>query len=191
MTGTVTLTIAKGESRRFTLPLRSNFEDPQTAVTHANLSPLSRWFALTATTMQTTLELNSLATAATELTAPVLIWRDFLKNTSLKTNPLASCRLYGNFLGTIAADNDNGIGVAGVAGGKEGNPGVSLMINTVFGLVNTDGFDESLVYGADNGAHISSNSWGYTVPDVYDSSTLDAIDYADDQGTVVVFVSLR
>ena len=141
--------------------------------------------------MQTTLELNSLATAATELTAPVLIWRDFLKNTSLKTNPLASCRLYGNFLGTIAADNDNGIGVAGVAGGKEGNPGVSLMINTVFGLVNTDGFDESLVYGADNGAHISSNSWGYTVPDVYDSSTLDAIDYADDQGTVVVFVSLR
>ena len=35
--------------------------------------------------------------------------------------------------GTVAADTDNGVGVAGVAGGKNGVAGASLMINTVFG----------------------------------------------------------
>ena len=53
--------------------------------------------------------------------------------------------------GTIAATNDNGIGVAGVAGGKHGKPGVSLMINTVFGKTNVAGFEDALVYGADMG----------------------------------------
>lgn len=91
--------------------------------------------------------------------------------------------------GTIAADNDNAVGVAGVAGGKGGVAGASLMINVVFGAVNTDGFEDALVYGADNGAHISSNSWGYTSPSVYDQTTLDAIDYADNAGVVVVFAA--
>ena len=63
------------------------------------------------------------------------------------------------------------------------------MISTVFGQQSTSGFAEALVYGADNGAHISSNSWGYTVSGVYDSSVLDAIDYADAQGTIVVFAA--
>ena len=74
-------------------------------------------------------------------------------------------------LGTVAADTDNGVGVAGVAGGKNGNPGASLMINTCFGTTNTDGFEDALVYGADNGAHISSNSWGYTSPDYFPTAT--------------------
>lgn len=62
--------------------------------------------------------------------------------------------------GTIAADSDNGVGVAGVAGGKAGvlgGRGVSLMISTVFGQQTTSGFAEALVYGADNGAHVCSN----------------------------------
>jgi subtilisin family serine protease len=59
--------------------------------------------------------------------------------------------------GTIAADNDNGVGVSGIAGGKGGDAGASLMIGVVFGNTNTDGFAEALVYGADNGAHITSN----------------------------------
>mmetsp|Transcript_5430 Transcript_5430/g.10330 ORF Transcript_5430/g.10330 Transcript_5430/m.10330 type:complete len:564 (-) Transcript_5430:526-2217(-) len=91
--------------------------------------------------------------------------------------------------GTIAADNDNGVGVAGVAGGKEGNAGVSLMINTAFGKSRNFGFAEALVYGADNGAHVSSNSWGYTSAGSYSSAVLDAIDYADDAGTAVVFAA--
>ena len=63
--------------------------------------------------------------------------------------------------GTIAADSNNGIGVAGVAGG-DGTPGsgASLMISVGFGSTFTGGFAEALVYGADNGAQVSSNSSG-------------------------------
>ena len=89
--------------------------------------------------------------------------------------------------GTVAADSDNGVGVAGVAGGQSGSPGASLMINTCFGTSATSGFEDALVYGGDNGAHISSNSWGYTSAGVYSQATLDAIDYAVDAGVYVVF----
>ena len=65
--------------------------------------------------------------------------------------------------GTIAADNNNGVGVAGVAGGDgSANSGAKLMISVGFGKTAVDGFAEALVYGADMGAQISSNSWGYT-----------------------------
>ena len=80
--------------------------------------------------------------------------------------------------GTVAADSNNGVGVAGVAGG-DGTPdtGVKLMISVGFGDTSVGGFAEALVYGADNGAHVSSNSWGYTAPGVYEQTVLDAIDY--------------
>ena len=91
--------------------------------------------------------------------------------------------------GTVGASTDNSIGIAGVAGGKGGTGGASLMISTVFGTTYTSGFAEALVYGADNGAHISCNSWGYTSAGVYDSSVLAAIDYAHDEGVYVVFAA--
>ena len=80
--------------------------------------------------------------------------------------------------GTVAADSNNGVGVAGVAGG-DGTPdsGVKLMISVGFGDTSVGGFAEALVYGADNGAHVSSNSWGYTAPGAYEQTVLDAIDY--------------
>jgi|GEM_PF-2220766 len=64
--------------------------------------------------------------------------------------------------GTIAAQNANGIGVAGVAGGNgTDDTGVRIMTSRVFiGSQGGGGFAEALVYGADNGAVISSNSWG-------------------------------
>ena len=63
------------------------------------------------------------------------------------------------------------------------------MTSVVFGTSYTAGFAEALVYGADNGAHISSNSWGYTSPNVYDPDVLDAIDYAVGEGVIVVFAA--
>ena len=92
--------------------------------------------------------------------------------------------------GTIAADTNNGIGVAGVAGGN-GSPdsGARLMISLGFGDSNTGGFAEALVYGADNGAQISSNSWGYTSPEFYEQAVLDAIDYYNSAGGIVVFAA--
>jgi len=78
--------------------------------------------------------------------------------------------------GTVAAETNNGIGVAGVAGGSGNNDGVRLMSCNVFAQ-STGGFEEAYTYAADNGAVISQNSWGYTSKGVYDQSVLDAIDY--------------
>lgn len=79
--------------------------------------------------------------------------------------------------GTIGAISNNGIGVAGIAGGNDSTPGVQLMSCAVFGSSGNDGFDVAFVYAADNGAVISQNSWGYTSAGYYDQSVLDAIDY--------------
>lgn len=87
--------------------------------------------------------------------------------------------------GTVAARNNNGIGVAGVAGGDGSrNSGVRLMSCEIF-ETGSDGRDvngnspKAIVYGADNGAVISQNSWGYTYPGVrvLPSSVKTAIDY--------------
>jgi subtilisin family serine protease len=81
--------------------------------------------------------------------------------------------------GTIAAVNNNGIGVAGIAGGTGNGDGARIMSSEIFGNNGADGAGTAaaIVYGANNGAVISQNSWGYTVPDVYDQVVLDAIDY--------------
>ncbi len=84
--------------------------------------------------------------------------------------------------GTVAAVNNNGVGVAGVAGGSGANDGVRLMSAQVFSGNTSGGFELAPVYSADNGAAISQNSWGYTSPGVYDQSVLDAIDYFNVNG---------
>lgn len=72
--------------------------------------------------------------------------------------------------GTIAAVNNNGIGVAGVAGGKSGQGGnVKLMSCQIFRPIEQSYESQStmtttaraFVWAADRGAAISSNSWGY------------------------------
>lgn len=80
--------------------------------------------------------------------------------------------------GTVAATNNNGIGVGGVAGGDGSGNGARLMSCMTFSDIGGNGgFAQSFVYAADNGAVISQNSWGYTSPGVIDQEILDAIDY--------------
>ncbi len=67
--------------------------------------------------------------------------------------------------GTIAAVNNNGIGVSGVAGG-DGTPnsGVKIMSCQVFSGQNSvtlSGEARAIKYAADNGAVILQCSWGY------------------------------
>ncbi len=70
--------------------------------------------------------------------------------------------------GTIAAVNNNGIGVCGIAGGDaaNGKEGVKLLSCQIFKTVN--GKDEggstssALKWAADHGAVIANNSWGYS-----------------------------
>jgi subtilisin family serine protease len=76
--------------------------------------------------------------------------------------------------GTIAAVNNNGIGVSGIAGGNGSGNGVKIMSMEILGGSQVE---NSYVYAADNGAVISQNSWGYTSPYYYDQSVIDAIDY--------------
>ncbi|NLF43552.1 MAG: S8 family serine peptidase [Bacteroidales bacterium] len=84
--------------------------------------------------------------------------------------------------GTIAAVNNNGVGVAGIAGGSGSGDGVRLMSCQVFTANNDGGFELAPIYAADNDAVISQNSWGYTDVNVYDQAVLDAIDYFNTNG---------
>ena len=84
--------------------------------------------------------------------------------------------------GTVAAVNNNGVGVSGVAGGTGSGDGIRLMSCQVFAGNSSGGFQNAPVWAADNGAAISQNSWGYTSPGVYDQSVLNAIDYFNENG---------
>ncbi|NME69775.1 S8 family serine peptidase [Flammeovirga aprica] len=75
--------------------------------------------------------------------------------------------------GIIGAENDNGIGVSGIAGGSNGT-GVKMM---TLDWLDSFNVGMSYVYAADNGAVISQNSWTFGVPDLYEQSTIDAINY--------------
>ena len=95
--------------------------------------------------------------------------------------------------GTIAAATNNEIGIAGVAGGFGDNPGVRIM--TAIGGQN---LHSAFVYGSDNGAVISNNSWHVGVASqlLLDSITYfketagfdaDGNPYGPIQGGVVIF----
>ena len=68
--------------------------------------------------------------------------------------------------GVIAAVNDNGIGIGGIAGGRNGS-GVKLMSCQVLGYdeskVDNYADSKAFEYALKNGAVIAQNSWGYNV----------------------------
>ncbi|MFA5444011.1 MAG: S8 family serine peptidase [Bacteroidales bacterium] len=82
--------------------------------------------------------------------------------------------------GTIAAKNNNGIGVSGIAGGDgTTDSGVRLMTCQIFDdytQKNPDGA-QAIKYAADNGAVICQNSWGFSDIDYLPQSSKEAIDY--------------
>lgn len=82
--------------------------------------------------------------------------------------------------GTIAAETNNGLGVAGISWGSR--------IMVIKGLSDggsgsIDGLANAIVYAADNGAHILSNSWGGVG---YSQTLEDAVNYAAAAGCLVV-----
>lgn len=82
--------------------------------------------------------------------------------------------------GTVAACNNNGIGVCGVAGGNgETSGGSRLLSCQIFSGMSGANVEAAIKYGADNGAVISQNSWGfeYPGPSQIPASIREAIDY--------------
>lgn len=95
--------------------------------------------------------------------------------------------------GTIAAVNNNGKGVCGIAGGDAaaGRKGVGILSCQIFEPDPTDpeksvtgNTPQAIKWGADNGAVISQNSWGYVFDKEEDAAAAaisgvlkDAIDY--------------
>ncbi len=88
--------------------------------------------------------------------------------------------------GTIAAVNNNGVGVCGIAGGNK-DGGVKLMSCQILGndRNNTDPYAESKAfqYALTNGAVIANNSWGYSFSDKVTPETVrswwEGTQYAD------------
>ena len=82
--------------------------------------------------------------------------------------------------GTIAAVSNNGLGVAGIAGGNyaRGKHGVKLLSQQVFedypdGRSFSGDFDTAIKEAADKGALICQNSWGY-IMDLDDNGTISS-----------------
>ena len=73
--------------------------------------------------------------------------------------------------GTIAAVTNNGIGVAGIAFDA------TVLPCKIFPDASDAVIAEAFVYAADNGAIVSSNSWGYSAPGPPSQIIEDAIDY--------------
>lgn len=85
--------------------------------------------------------------------------------------------------GTIAAVNNNGVGVAGIAGGRFPQKGVRIMTVGHEDKTYTDVLQQ-MQYAADNGAVIAQNSWGYPDLQIVQKSDKVAIDYfIDNAGT--------
>lgn len=88
--------------------------------------------------------------------------------------------------GTVGAVNNNGVGVAGVAGGSGNGDGVRMMSCAVFdsrasSSVGGD-YAAALVYAADMGASIAQCSWGWATADYYEQAVLDAVKYFTREG---------
>ena len=79
--------------------------------------------------------------------------------------------------GTIAAVNNNGIGVAGIAGGNGSGNGVRLMSCQMLEGERSVSGGPAIAWGADHGAVISQNSWQYKNEGVQNQADKDGINY--------------
>jgi len=78
--------------------------------------------------------------------------------------------------GIVGGINNNGKGICGVAGGLDGKGGVTMMSCQIFAGNSGGSSSDAIVWGADHGAVISQNSWGYNY-DYNDDGELTGYEY--------------
>ena len=88
--------------------------------------------------------------------------------------------------GVISAMNNNGLGVSGMAGGDavQGIPGVLLQSAAIFSGSRSANEAAAIKWGADHGAVISQNSWGYYA-DSNDDGVITDEERAEYKGTPI------
>ena len=79
--------------------------------------------------------------------------------------------------GTIAAVNNNGIGVSGIAGGSGKGDGCKIMSCQIFDGKNTSDIAtaKAIKYAADNGASVISCSFGYSISFASDNAFISRV----------------
>jgi len=84
--------------------------------------------------------------------------------------------------GTIAAVNNNGKGVCGIAGGNAAKniKGVKIMSCQIFDGNMQGSGAAAIQWACDHGAHIAQNSWGRTSPSSINPSLQEAVKYFTD-----------
>ena len=95
--------------------------------------------------------------------------KSFLSSASSNPYTITGQRHGTHVAGIIAAINNNGIGVCGIAGGKNGSGGVRILDLQAIKTADGDSGDtySATVWAADHGAVILNNSWTF----VYDSES--------------------
>lgn len=111
----------------------------------------------------------------------VLQGYDFYNNDNEPEDAGGQCNYHGSHTaGTIGATSDNGVGIAGLAQ-------VQILPVKAFGGGRCGGSTTALVNGmkyvGDQGAHVSSNSWGSSASS---SAFNDAVTYAHNKGSIHV-----
>lgn len=121
---------------------------------------------------------------------------NFVTNTNLTISTVGELgsRTHGTHVaGTVAAVNNNGTGVCGIAGGSGNNDGVKLMSCQVFynesgGTSTTSA--RAITYAADNGASIIQCSWGYTAGAITSDSHYSST-YSAEKQAIDYFISTK
>ena len=111
--------------------------------------------------------------------------KSFLNSASSNPYSITPQRHGTHVAGVIAAINNNGKGVCGIAGGKNGSGGVRILDCQAIAATEGDGgnTNSAIVWAADHGAVILNNSWNFkydnesSVPTTTSLTTRLAIDY--------------
>lgn len=105
--------------------------------------------------------------------------KSFLNSTSSDPYNITPQRHGTHVAGIIAAINNNGTGVCGVAGGKNGQGGVRILDLQVIATQDGDSGNiySAMVWAADHGAVILNNSWNSTYTSESDVPTSTSFTY--------------